>query len=301
MKPSRKRGHFAIFERDHFRCVYCGASPSTDSEVSLTVDHIIPVNGGGSDRADNLVTCCESCNSQKQDRLIDRESQRKYQKLAIERNHAAGLADGLMIVLGKTSAERRSRLRWQSLMVRAFWTWEDFMMEAHEVNGNLGASHRAFEQSMALARVYMLAIHSLPDYTRLTGDANRSQEMSELLEQAAIELYVAAEVNLMQHYGQLKDNTTSLAHALEIARSKANSTFRMGMTEAVDANGVEYVKSGSSAVDLLKLIKSSLDEAESEVKLAGGEEAELRLLLSAVVQQFLADKLATKPIDREQA
>lgn len=294
MKTPRKRGHYTIFERDRFRCVYCGACTTEDIDVSLTVDHIVPVNGGGSDRADNLVTSCESCNAQKQDRKLDRETQTKYQKLARERNEAAGIPNHLIIVLGKTSAERRSRQRWLGLMVRAFWTWEGFMLEAHEVAGNLGPSHRAFEQAMALARVYMLSIHSLADYTRLTGDSNRSDQLRSLLEDAAIELYAAAEMSMFQHTRQLDDPRVTLEYALGVAKSRAKGTYQDEIAQSVGADEIEYVKNGTGVANLLATIRQSLDEAEEAVRLGGGsgpESAELRSLLSTVIQQFVAERL----------
>ena len=44
------------------RCAYCG------EEKPLTQDHIIPVNKGGGYTKKNIVPCCGSCNSSKQDR-----------------------------------------------------------------------------------------------------------------------------------------------------------------------------------------------------------------------------------------
>jgi hypothetical protein len=53
------RVRFDVFQRDGFRCVYCG---STDE---LVVDHIKPVADGGSDDQDNLATACRPCNEGK--------------------------------------------------------------------------------------------------------------------------------------------------------------------------------------------------------------------------------------------
>lgn len=49
----------SVFERDKFKCVYCGASED------LTLDHVIPRSRGGSDEPENLATCCKPCNSSK--------------------------------------------------------------------------------------------------------------------------------------------------------------------------------------------------------------------------------------------
>ena len=42
------------------QCAYCGAM-----DVPLTLDHLFPRSKGGSDSGDNLVYCCQSCNSAK--------------------------------------------------------------------------------------------------------------------------------------------------------------------------------------------------------------------------------------------
>lgn len=61
---SWERDRFIILERDHFRCIYCGATPFND-EIKLHVDHVIPRSHGGDDRVSNLVTACERCNVSK--------------------------------------------------------------------------------------------------------------------------------------------------------------------------------------------------------------------------------------------
>jgi HNH endonuclease len=51
-----------IFERDGFRCVYCGLVFPADA---LTLDHVEPKMRGGDHSAGNLVTACATCNAQK--------------------------------------------------------------------------------------------------------------------------------------------------------------------------------------------------------------------------------------------
>lgn len=58
-KSLSKKTRFDVFKRDGFKCMYCGAHPPS---VLLEVDHIVPVAGGGTNSADNLVTACEPCN-----------------------------------------------------------------------------------------------------------------------------------------------------------------------------------------------------------------------------------------------
>jgi hypothetical protein len=53
---------FHVFKRDNFRCQYCGRS---SDEVTLEIDHLVPVSKGGTNDFDNLITACRECNKQK--------------------------------------------------------------------------------------------------------------------------------------------------------------------------------------------------------------------------------------------
>jgi len=56
-----------IFERDAYRCVYCGQQFPIEE---LTIDHVEPRVRGG-DRSDgNLVTACRGCNTLKGHRRL---------------------------------------------------------------------------------------------------------------------------------------------------------------------------------------------------------------------------------------
>lgn len=48
-----------VFERDGFRCVYCGSADE------LTPDHVLTWSRGGETTADNLVCTCLPCNRTK--------------------------------------------------------------------------------------------------------------------------------------------------------------------------------------------------------------------------------------------
>ena len=56
----RPKKRAAIYERDGYRCVYCGG------EAEL-LDHVLP-RPKGSNYSSNLVSCCYSCNTAKGDR-----------------------------------------------------------------------------------------------------------------------------------------------------------------------------------------------------------------------------------------
>ena len=59
----------AIYARDGFACVFCGAT--MEQGARLTLDHVVPCLMGGDNKETNLVTACLSCNSAKQARSIN--------------------------------------------------------------------------------------------------------------------------------------------------------------------------------------------------------------------------------------
>ena len=58
--PKRKM----IYKRDHYTCQYCG------SIKDLTIDHVIPKSKGGTNKWNNLVTCCRKCNLKKGNKFL---------------------------------------------------------------------------------------------------------------------------------------------------------------------------------------------------------------------------------------
>ena len=49
-------------------CTYC--DESWEGWKTSAGDHVVPLSKGGADKVDNLVPCCRSCNSSKNDRLL---------------------------------------------------------------------------------------------------------------------------------------------------------------------------------------------------------------------------------------
>lgn len=70
-----------ILRRDGHRCQYCGRT-----DVTLTVDHIIPRSRGGTDTWDNLVAACVACNNKKGDHTPS-EVNMKLLRKPIRPNH----------------------------------------------------------------------------------------------------------------------------------------------------------------------------------------------------------------------
>lgn len=59
---------WSIFERDGFKCFYCGVRGGNEAE--LHIDHKISVDDGGTNNTDNLVTACAKCNGGKGKRSV---------------------------------------------------------------------------------------------------------------------------------------------------------------------------------------------------------------------------------------
>lgn len=57
-----------LFGRDRFICAYCGDHCRSDK---ATRDHIVPVSRGGKNNWMNVVTACKSCNSRKDNKLLE--------------------------------------------------------------------------------------------------------------------------------------------------------------------------------------------------------------------------------------
>jgi hypothetical protein len=53
---------YRVLNRDHFKCVKCGASPATSPNCQLHADHVIPFSKGGKTVEANLQTLCDKCN-----------------------------------------------------------------------------------------------------------------------------------------------------------------------------------------------------------------------------------------------
>jgi len=59
-KAINEKIRYQVFSRDGFRCKACGRG--ADDGVKLVVDHIRPVDWGGTNDMSNLITLCEKCN-----------------------------------------------------------------------------------------------------------------------------------------------------------------------------------------------------------------------------------------------
>lgn len=60
----------AIYIRDQFTCLICEADLREEPAHNVTLDHIVPRSKGGTNKSDNLYTCCGKCNSSRGDRPI---------------------------------------------------------------------------------------------------------------------------------------------------------------------------------------------------------------------------------------
>ena len=90
---------YIIFERDGFRCSYCGKN-SVQSDISLVVDHIYPVDAGGPNTAENLITACSTCNSYKHNKIMSEANMELVVREVRRRNKERGIDNKKLIKLG---------------------------------------------------------------------------------------------------------------------------------------------------------------------------------------------------------
>lgn len=79
-ESNKKAARYSIFERDGFKCIYCGASPIEDG-AKLCIEHIVPKSKGGNNTAYNTVTACWECNKVKGVKELTEDT---YNRILIE-------------------------------------------------------------------------------------------------------------------------------------------------------------------------------------------------------------------------
>jgi 5-methylcytosine-specific restriction endonuclease McrA len=57
-----------VWAMSNGRCAYC--NKQTNPFHDFTVDHIRPLSNNGSDKLDNLLPCCRSCNGRKRSKSL---------------------------------------------------------------------------------------------------------------------------------------------------------------------------------------------------------------------------------------
>lgn len=110
---------YTVFERDHYKCGYCGIPVIVTKSVTLppnegTLDHIKPRSKGGETSLDNLVTCCNRCNNILGDKFETLEEKRKYITKFIKKHGRETLvfnADKMQADIATWEREQRKRER----------------------------------------------------------------------------------------------------------------------------------------------------------------------------------------------
>lgn len=62
-----------LYNHGGFRCAYCNREMELfwgNNELSFTIDHVLARSRGGNDKPNNLLFCCQSCNSMKGDKYL---------------------------------------------------------------------------------------------------------------------------------------------------------------------------------------------------------------------------------------
>jgi hypothetical protein len=101
-----------VRERANFACEYCGVS-EIDAGGELTIDHVRPRSHGGAHLLDNLVYCCQRCNSYKADYFTAQPDVPQLWNPRVEPFAANFLVldDGTLHPLSSTGAFTLRRLR----------------------------------------------------------------------------------------------------------------------------------------------------------------------------------------------
>ena len=86
--PARVR--WSVFQRDEFRCVYCGVARKDGA--NLVIDHGDPFSKGGADDPSNFVTACKECN--------DGKRAKEFLPKAADGEPAVGLGEEFVIRRG---------------------------------------------------------------------------------------------------------------------------------------------------------------------------------------------------------
>lgn len=101
----RDSTRYAIYHRDKFRCLWCGATG-----VPLSLDHVIPISKGGSNRPYNLLTCCETCNTQRLTSSFDAWTDSCNFDLVVYKRIMSARKTPLNRVMGRALHKERSRI-----------------------------------------------------------------------------------------------------------------------------------------------------------------------------------------------
>ncbi|HHN46856.1 MAG TPA: HNH endonuclease [Planctomycetes bacterium] len=100
-----------IFERDGYRCQYCGAKMPMDD---LTLDHVTPRSRGGHSTWDNIVVACVGCNTRKANKLPQEAGMSLLKKPGRPKWPAHS---GVRVVRGLYAS-------WERFLSQAYWDTE---------------------------------------------------------------------------------------------------------------------------------------------------------------------------------
>lgn len=137
------KAKYRIFHRDHSRCRRCGRTP--EHGVTLVVDHIVPLDWGGTNDDANLWTLCHECNAGKKAWQSDADAQAMRAILDIKgarnrlreyfrfKSGQVCTREELQIVSGIAQYARRIReLRAEGMKIRPVGSRGDYVYETSD-------------------------------------------------------------------------------------------------------------------------------------------------------------------------
>lgn len=152
-----KRIRYEVMKRDSHTCRYCRST-----ENPLTIDHVIPIALGGSDKPDNLVAACRDCNAGKSSTHPDDDLIEQVSDDAIRWAEARKQAIEMHMI------ERRAQKKY----VHEFWQhWDDVGWAENLPNDWEGSVSRWHKEGVPFeilkdAATIAWCANGVPDYAR---------------------------------------------------------------------------------------------------------------------------------------
>lgn len=193
-----KRLRFEILRRDNHTCQYCGEKAP---DVTLHVDHVVPVTLGGSDKPDNLLAACKDCNLGKTSVPAEAPLVAAVGKMAAA--YALDLTERMTII--RAGLERDSEYLEEFLEVWNRWKYSgtdrtiplppDYMTSLYRW-AKMGVPIGLMERAIGIAMTKRGLRNDFPEFTYMAGIVWRTLDEVDVpaeLTQETVHIYTALE------------------------------------------------------------------------------------------------------------
>ncbi|BCW47933.1 hypothetical protein StoSoilB13_02750 [Arthrobacter sp. StoSoilB13] len=194
-----KRLRYEVLKRDNHTCQYCGEKAPN---VTLHVDHVIPVTLGGTDKPDNLVAACQDCNLGKTSIPADAPLVAAVGKMAA--TYALEMTERMTIIRG--DLERDSEYLCEFEDAWNVWKYDgtektvplppDYENSVYRW-AKMGVPIQLIERAIKTAMTKSRLRGPFPEFTYMAGIVWRTLEETDVpigLTEATVRLYTAGEL-----------------------------------------------------------------------------------------------------------